>query len=117
MLAELAARLREVRESYEEMRGPHLQAVVTAVEQAQAELARLVEFNAETAKKTRVAYSFRDGMTRGGGEATYQHDQLRNLLENQARALSGVLQNLQRVAPAVGEQINIADRMLSVLEA
>lgn len=67
------------------------------------------------AEQNRVAYSFKGAMTQGGGDAGRAHDQIRDSLENQLRALQAVRAAVERITPLVAANQSIAQRMLGVI--
>lgn len=86
-----------------------------AIDTAIVAVRRMAEQNRAAADRTRVAYSFKGAMTQGGGNAGRAHDQIRDILENQLRALQAVRAAVERITPLVAANQSIAQRMLGVI--
>ncbi len=80
-------------------------------------LARLKEQNRTNTDKTRVAFNYRGGMAGGGSDATRAHDQIRNIIENQERAVMAVRADVERIIPLLEMNTSIANRVIAAMES
>lgn len=115
MISELKARLRSAVAAYAE-EDAATASTSEALDVSIAALHRLIEQNNRATSATRVAYNFRGGMTQGGEDALRTHDQIRETLDNQLRALVAVKAGVEKVSPLVTSNTSIAERMLGVVE-
>lgn len=94
-----------------------LAAARLAAEDTLLALVALGKANMTASAATRLAYSHKGSMEKGGQFALALADQIRVRISNQATALKAVIAELDKITPSIASEIDTLDKMYGILES